>query len=322
MPPPPPPKRVWRNAQADLVRAERAYAAAIAPLGAAIITATRVLVTSQLRAIVGDPEDPDAGWRGRLDTALADAIARAWRAYPPRRAASVVSTQRELVDRLNLGNLTRQTRRGAKGAAQGEMLAAIEVADLRDVWRAWDDEQADMLTGSVRTHTDRVRARVVAGVVAGAAIVAIASMAGEVDGMTRRGLDNSAANATQSLNSRESETRWDEAGVRRYTWITVGDDRVRPEHAERHGVIYAWDDPPEDGHPGEPYMCRCEARPMIESFRSQAPHEGKPGREAELAAMAREHAGFSRKAVSGFRSAQLPVLERMIGERIQPVGAT
>ncbi len=44
-----------------------------------------------------------------------------------------------------------------------------------------------------------------------------------------------------------------------YIWRTVGDGRVRSSHAERNGKVFSWEDPPEDGHPGEAYNCRCWA---------------------------------------------------------------
>jgi len=47
----------------------------------------------------------------------------------------------------------------------------------------------------------------------------------------------------------------------RYIWRTQGDDRVRPSHAANEGRIFAWDDPPPTGHPGEDFGCRCTAEP-------------------------------------------------------------
>ncbi|MDB2683091.1 phage minor head protein [Alphaproteobacteria bacterium] len=43
----------------------------------------------------------------------------------------------------------------------------------------------------------------------------------------------------------------------RYIWRTVKDDRVRDDHAEREGKIFLWGQPPEGGHPGEDFNCRC-----------------------------------------------------------------
>lgn len=42
----------------------------------------------------------------------------------------------------------------------------------------------------------------------------------------------------------------------KYIWVTVGDDKVRPEHEALDGEIRTWYDTP---HPGEEYGCRCHA---------------------------------------------------------------
>ena len=47
-----------------------------------------------------------------------------------------------------------------------------------------------------------------------------------------------------------------------YIWNTRQDSKVRSEHAERHGYIFEWDNPPEGGHPGEAPGCRCWATPL------------------------------------------------------------
>lgn len=48
-----------------------------------------------------------------------------------------------------------------------------------------------------------------------------------------------------------------------YIWRTRRDGKVRLSHAEREGQVFAWDDPPEGGHPGEDYGCRCTAEPYL-----------------------------------------------------------
>ena len=42
----------------------------------------------------------------------------------------------------------------------------------------------------------------------------------------------------------------------KYVWVTVGDDKVRPEHEALDGEVRTWYDTP---HPGEEYGCRCHA---------------------------------------------------------------
>lgn len=49
-----------------------------------------------------------------------------------------------------------------------------------------------------------------------------------------------------------------------YIWRTSGDNKVRPEHVANNGKIFAWDNPPETGHPGEAYGCRCRAEPYVQ----------------------------------------------------------
>ncbi|PZX44501.1 SPP1 gp7 family putative phage head morphogenesis protein [Roseinatronobacter thiooxidans] len=49
-----------------------------------------------------------------------------------------------------------------------------------------------------------------------------------------------------------------------YIWRTCRDGKVRSSHVEREGQVFSWDDPPEGGHPGEDYNCRCTAGPFFD----------------------------------------------------------
>lgn len=56
-------------------------------------------------------------------------------------------------------------------------------------------------------------------------------------------------------------------GINGYVWRTVQDERVRPNHAEKEGERFSWDDPPADtGHPGEDFQCRCSAEPILDEL--------------------------------------------------------
>lgn len=46
-----------------------------------------------------------------------------------------------------------------------------------------------------------------------------------------------------------------------YIWRTRRDGKVRSAHADREGQIFSWEEPPEGGHPGQDYNCRCTAEP-------------------------------------------------------------
>jgi SPP1 gp7 family putative phage head morphogenesis protein len=54
--------------------------------------------------------------------------------------------------------------------------------------------------------------------------------------------------------------RQEEAGLANYIWRTVGDERVRAEHADLEGQIRSLNDSP---RPGEEFGCRCAAEPTL-----------------------------------------------------------
>jgi SPP1 gp7 family putative phage head morphogenesis protein len=65
------------------------------------------------------------------------------------------------------------------------------------------------------------------------------------------------------LNGAVNQERQEDLGITSYIWRTVHDGRVRPEHEERDGGTFSWSEPPEDGHPGEAWNCRCYADPIL-----------------------------------------------------------
>ncbi len=67
-----------------------------------------------------------------------------------------------------------------------------------------------------------------------------------------------------SLNGPLTQARQQAVGIRHYIWRASGDERVRDLHDEYNGQRFSWDDPPEDGHPGEAVQCRCVAEAVID----------------------------------------------------------
>lgn len=74
-----------------------------------------------------------------------------------------------------------------------------------------------------------------------------------------------ARDQTGKFNGNINQLRQQDVGVSKYVWSTSLDERVRPDHAEREGKTYSWNDPPEDGHPGQPINCRCAALPVFDN---------------------------------------------------------
>lgn len=54
-----------------------------------------------------------------------------------------------------------------------------------------------------------------------------------------------------------------ELGIREFIWRSSNDERVREEHADLDGRTFSYDDPPSEGLPGEPILCRCTAEPVF-----------------------------------------------------------
>lgn len=70
--------------------------------------------------------------------------------------------------------------------------------------------------------------------------------------------------------SKRNEKHQTEAGIKRYTWRSKRDSRVRPDHARLDGTIQRWSKAPiadtKSGfraHPGGCKYCRCVADPIV-----------------------------------------------------------
>lgn len=59
-----------------------------------------------------------------------------------------------------------------------------------------------------------------------------------------------------------NQLRQEELGVEVYIWRSQDDAKVRDLHAGYDDRLFRWDSPPEGGHPGEAYNCRCYAEPI------------------------------------------------------------
>lgn len=76
--------------------------------------------------------------------------------------------------------------------------------------------------------------------------------------------------------SRVSQARQTQAGVKHYTWMSVGDSRVRPSHQNYHGQKFSWKEGSPEGHPGEPIQCRCIAVPSEKEVMENFGAKGTP----------------------------------------------
>lgn len=64
-------------------------------------------------------------------------------------------------------------------------------------------------------------------------------------------------------------------GIERYIWRSRDDPLVRALHAAHDDRVFFWDEPPEGGHPGEAYNCRCIAEPFVPDEPEWRPTPGR-----------------------------------------------
>lgn len=87
-----------------------------------------------------------------------------------------------------------------------------------------------------------------------------------------------ARDQTNKLTGDLNASRQQHNGIEEYTWHTSRDSRVvgnpgglypqgnsaHGDHWHREGKLFRWDEPPEDGHPGQAIQCRCWAAPVLD----------------------------------------------------------
>ncbi len=134
--------------------------------------------------------------------------------------------------------------------------------DMED-WISENLKLIDDLTVKYRTEISEV---IVDGFRAGRRPESIAKdieKRGDIDERRARLI---ARDQVEKLNAKINKQRQTSLGIKSYIWRTSRDDRVRPLHEDREGDVFQWDDPPSDGHPGEPVNCRCRPEPNIEEL--------------------------------------------------------
>ena len=89
----------------------------------------------------------------------------------------------------------------------------------------------------------------------------------KITGTTRNHAKFIARDQISKLNGQITGIRQQQLGIKRYRWRTSLDERVRDTHRPKEKEIFRWDKPPPDtGHPGEDYNCRCYAEAVMEDL--------------------------------------------------------
>ena len=141
---------------------------------------------------------------------------------------------------------------------------------IRNQFSSFVKENVSLIKTIPDQYFARIEQVVHRGAATGRPTKAIAADIQNVYGITKNRAKLIARDQVAKFNGTLTQVRQTDLGISKYTWSTSLDERVRgnpsglypkarPSHYVREGKTFSWDDPPEDGHPGEPINCRCVA---------------------------------------------------------------
>ncbi len=145
---------------------------------------------------------------------------------------------------------------------------------VREPWltaasKAFVRENVQLITTMTQQQVAKTERLVLEGVRRGRLRKDIEADISKMRGVSEKQAATIARDQVGKANGELTKLRQQSLGLTRYRWRTVGDDAVRDSHAEREGEVFSWDEPPEDGHPGEPINCRCTAEPVFDDLFEQ-----------------------------------------------------
>ena len=153
-----------------------------------------------------------------------------------------------------------EVKRGFREAGRS---LAIEV-DLPDEALAdFRTHLTDRFSDSIDEHLDFIERVTIDGVKKGKRASDIANDFAERTDVAKDKMELLGRDTLGSLKSFQDQHRMQRLGVEQYRWLTAKDERVRTTHKILHGTVQRYDQPPLVGHPGEDYLCRCNAAPQI-----------------------------------------------------------
>jgi SPP1 gp7 family putative phage head morphogenesis protein len=203
----------------------------------------------------------DASPRGERAKALIDKAKReAATAFRPRIIEDIADKYGKRTGTFQREQLDRVVRQQI-----GVPLSSVE-KPIRDLIPAFTAENVALVKTVPERYHDRLRAAVEDAFDTGEHPETLAKRLVELEDISDSDARRIARDQIGKLNAEFNQERQEAMGVTGYTWRTANDNRVRDEHAERNGRHFEWNDPPEDGHPGEAVQCRCFSDPDMSAI--------------------------------------------------------
>jgi SPP1 gp7 family putative phage head morphogenesis protein len=175
--------------------------------------------------------------------------------FRPRDLYAVAAEFGERTSRFNKQQLGAQVH-----AAIGVPLSAIE-KPVRDRLDEFAARNVDLIKTVPDRYFDSLRQTVLEAFRVGDPPASMAADLADRYEISKSDALRIARDQIGKLNGQVNQDRQRSMGLDSYIWRGVQDNRERDEHLEREGLLFSWDDPPPDGHPGEPIQCRCSPEP-------------------------------------------------------------
>lgn len=156
-----------------------------------------------------------------------------------------------------------------------DLSLVADESGLTPILKLKTQENVGLITSIADEYLDKVERLVFESVIQGrSSSRSMIEEIVEIGGVTEARARFIARDQTAKLNAAMNRERNQALGIEEYIWRDSDDERVRKgkdgtengpgSHRAKDGKTYRWDSPPPDtGHPGEDYQCRCTAEPVI-----------------------------------------------------------
>lgn len=171
-------------------------------------------------------------------------------------AKKVVYAQKKQSDKLLNDLLIEQTGIDFSALMRDEPLQAV----IDDAINA----NVSLIKSIPQQYFDKVEQAILLGMQGGVLHKTLSDDLQKIHKQTQNRAKLIASDQLGKIHSRLTQVRQQNLGITHYRWSTSRDERVRDSHRHKDGQIFAWSDPPADGHPGFAIRCRCVAIPYTE----------------------------------------------------------
>lgn len=243
------PPRAIRRAIRRPARLERQYAADIRRYMKAVNSYAREEMNDYADSVALDAMIPD------IETIMREAQRKAAREHN-----ALMRKISEYADSLQAWT---------SGEVAAIMNSAIGVAPkfdpeaVRSLVNAWKRQNEAFITKMPMDTVQAIQDTIQKGLREGEHVRALQRRISRQFGVSeRRGLLIARTEMGQ-FHSQITQERCGESGIGHYFWSASHDERVRDTHESLDGMRFSWDAPPDVGHPGEDFNCRCVAIPDV-----------------------------------------------------------